>query len=322
MLPPDQPPRPRASGGSRALPDDHPAAEVRRPKRRPFVLLALTTVALTAILAGGYRQWRLRGGPFASPERTAELKGPAVLVRPDPTDLAAIAPFLRSPGEPSFPEVCGTTEPALLKRIADAARDLSPGAGEPQRTRGRAALDGLPDQVPERWIIEARVTMAESPASAERASARAVSLCATSAVAQNLRGNALQILQQVGPAEAAYREASRLAPDWLAPQFNLGLLRLRSDDARGALEIFDRIARAKPDYPSIHLVLADAHRQLGDREAAIAELEEQVKRQPTDGQGWLQLGRALHASDARRARAAFCQAASLGQPDAATLCRR
>jgi tetratricopeptide (TPR) repeat protein len=279
-------------------------------------------LVLAAIAAGGYGTWRLRGGPPSSPENTGETKGPAVTAAPDPSDLAAITSFLQSASEPAFPEGCRSSEPALVKRLADAARDLSPGAGEARRTRGRTALAGLPEQLAERWIIEARVTMTESPQSVERASARAASLCPTSAVAQNLHGNALQILQQIAPAEAAYREASRLAPDWLAPSFNLGLLRLRSNDARGALEIFNRIARAKGDYPSIHLVLADAHRQLGDRDAAVADLEEHVKRQPADGEGWLQLGRALHARDPRRAQAAFCRAASLGQADAVALCRR
>ena len=316
------PPDPPSGSWQEGREPREPSREERHARRRPLAVLAMTTLALAMVVAGSYRYWRLRGSPFALPDKTVELKGPAVTVPPDPSDLAAIAPFLQSSSEPSFPAGCRSSEPALLKRLAEVARDLSPGAPEPNRTRGRAALHGLPDQVPERWIIEARVTMTESPESAERAGARAVSLCSTSAVAQNLHGNALQLLQQIGPAEVAYGEAIRLAPDWLAPEFNLGLLRLRSNDAHGALDIFERIARAKADYPSIHLVLADAHRQLGDRAAAVADLEEHVKRQPADGEGWLQLGRALNAGDAHRARAAFCRAASLGQPDAAALCRR
>jgi serine/threonine protein kinase/tetratricopeptide (TPR) repeat protein len=317
------------AGRTQILPDEatldrrtesrEPRQDAMSAKRRPSHALALSLIALAALAAAGYRYWHRHGGSSVAPDRD-EARVPAFKAAPDPSDLDAVAPFLQSPSEPAFPDGCRTSEPALVKRLADAIRDLSPGAGDLQQTRGRQALDSLPDTMPERWMVATRKMMTAAPKMAEQASARAVSLCSTSAVAHNLRGNALQILQQLGLAEREYREASQKAPDWLAPQFNLGLLRLRSNDARGALDTFARIARARPDYPSIHLVLADAHRQLGDRGAAVADLEAHVKFQPADGEGWLQLGRALHAHDPRGARAAFCHAASLGQTEAAALC--
>jgi tetratricopeptide (TPR) repeat protein len=205
--------------------------------------------------------------------------------------------------------------------LALAARDLAPGASAAQRAHGLAGLAAVPETSTERWMITTRATFPDDAQRAEPASARAVSLCAASAVAQNLRGNTLQMLQQIAPAEAAYGEAARLAPTYLAPRFNLGLLRLRSDDARAALTIFDQVQRAKPDYPNIHLVRADAYRRLGDRTQATTELEQQVQSQPDSGDGWLQLGRALQAHDRQRANAAFCRAKALGQSDAVALCR-
>jgi serine/threonine-protein kinase len=287
--------------------------------------VALVAVAVVGLVGAAAFLALRRGGDPSLPARPLALDGGAGARRtpthPDPTALASLAPLLQVGAEPPFPDRCRTTDADAVNGLAGAARDLIPGATDDQRARGVAALRSLPESLPERWLMEARSTLAADPRGAEQAAARAVSLCATSAVAANLHGNALQMLQQIAPAEAAYREAVRLAPAYLAPEFNLGLLRLRSDDAPPALAIFNEIARVKADYPNIHLVRAEAHRRLGDRAAATADLEEQVRRQPDSADGWLQLGRALSARDRRRANAAFCRAKSLGHADAAALCR-
>ncbi len=312
-------------GDGDAVPDS-PAP--RRSSFGPGRAVALLVVA--AIVGGGVflsiQRWGSGFSTGQPPSRERETTGTRQTRPPerppDPADLAAIAPFLQTGLEPAFPDSCRTHDGESTHALALAAQDLAPGASAAQRARGLAGLAAVPETSTERWMIAARATLAADAQRAEPASARAVSLCAASAVAQNLRGNTLQMLQQIAPAEAAYAEAARLAPTYLAPRFNLGLLRLRSDDARAALAIFDQVLRANPDYPNIHLVRADAYRRLGDRTQATAELDQQVKSQPENGDGWLQLGRALQAHDSPRANEAFCRAKALGQSDAVALCSR
>jgi tetratricopeptide (TPR) repeat protein len=140
-------------------------------------------------------------------------------------------------------------------------------------------------------------------------------------VARNLEGNALQKLQQLEPAQATYGEAMRLAPRYIAPRFNLGLLDLRAGRAPQALAAFDQIARATPDYPNIFLVRAEAHRRAHDDVAALADLEEQVRRHPDSADGWFHLGQALAERDRERSNSALCRAGTLGHREAAALCR-
>ena len=323
QLPSVAPVRPRATAAETEV-SPAPAPPRRRGSAgRTGSVLAVVGLVLGLIGTAAFLAVRRWGDPPppAWPPRPLASDARTSPPRPEPAALAAIAPLLQVGAEPAFPDGCRTTDASAVNGLAGAARDLIPGATADQRARGVAALRSLPESSPERWLMEARATLAADPKGAEQAAAHALSLCATSAVAANLHGNALQILQQIAPAETAYREAVRLAPAYLAPEFNLGLLRLRSDDAPAALVIFDEIARLKADYPNIHLVRAEAHRRLGDRAAATADLEEQVRRQPDSADGWLQLGRALSARDRRRANVAFCRAKSLGHADAAALCR-
>ena len=301
---------------STTLAAELPAARPGTPVPRSAPRLALWLLVVAGLLGGAavlsVRRW---GHPFSATGTRAH-DGTT-----DSAALAVLAPFLQTGAEPPFPDRCRTTDSATLRPLATIARDLGAGAPQGARARGLAEIATLPDDgSTERWMVEARATLAADPRRAERAGARAVSLCPTSAVAANVHGNALQRLQQIAPAEAAYRAAIRLAPTYLAPRFNLGLLQLRGNDAPAALAIFDEIARDNPDYPNIHLVRAEAHRRAGDRAAATADLQEHVRRQPDSAEGWLQLGRALSSSDGDRARAAFCRAKALGLVDAAPLC--
>jgi serine/threonine protein kinase len=310
---------PGRTTASRTLVSEVP---LRQPRKFSVGRAAMFAVVMGLIGGGavlGLRRWKY---PSSAPPPAAAVRRPAGTEPPDPATLAAIAPLLQVAGEPAFPDSCRTADGRSLRGLASAAPDLIPSASAARRLLGVAVLNGLPDGMAERWLIQARATLASEPKVAAEASARAISLCESSAVAENLRGNALQVLQDIPAAENAYREAIRLAPSYRAPQFNLGLLQLRRDDARAALVIFNGIAHEKADYPNIHLVRAEAYRRLGNRAAATADLREQVKRQPDSADGWLQLGRALSMRDRRRSRAAFCRAKSLGLTDAAPLCRR
>jgi predicted Zn-dependent protease len=116
----------------------------------------------------------------------------------------------------------------------------------------------------------------------------------------------------------AYQQAAAVAPDYAAPRFNLGLVRLRQDRAQDALDTFEALARANPAYPNIHLVRAEALRKLGRAADAVGALEEQVRRQPNSADGWWQLSRALSSRNLKQARLALCRAKALGHPNAAT----
>ncbi len=245
---------------------------------------------------------------------------------PDPLSMAQIAPFLQADGEPPWPPKCGALSALQARALASAAAILGPRASDADRTRGLAALRGLDDSRAERWMIEARATLAADPGAAAQAAGHAVSLCARSAVAHNLLGNALQKAQKLDGAEQEYRKAidlepQRPSPRYLAPRFNLGLLALRRGDAPAALAAFDEIARAQPTYPNVFLGRAEAHRRAGDAAAAAADLEQQVVYSPGGAEGWFQLGRALAAHDAKGSNEAFCRAKALGHAQAATQCR-
>jgi serine/threonine-protein kinase len=194
-------------------------------------------------------------------------------------------------------------------------RPPSAAAGEPEWPASCAAGDA-------RLLDEARAQLATDAAAAGAAAARAVAACPSSAVARYLEGSALQKQKQLGPAEAAYREAVRLAPDFTAPRFNLALVALGHGATAEALEALDALASTHPELPNLFLVRAEAHRRGGDAPAALADLEEQVKRQPDGADGWYQLGRARAARKRPGATDAFCRAKALGHAEAAPLCER
>jgi tetratricopeptide (TPR) repeat protein len=245
---------------------------------------------------------------------------------PDAESMAKIAPFLQADNEPPWPAACATLTAPAARDLASAAASLGSGAAGGDHARGLAALRAFDQGSAERWLIEARVTLAADPEAAAQAAAHAVELCPGSAVAHNLLGNALQKSQKVDRAEPEYRRAIELAPrppspPYLAPRFNLGLLALRRGDAAAAVAAFDEIARAQPTYPNVFLVRAEAHRRAGDGAAAAADLRQQVVYSPNSAEGWFQLGRALAAHDPKGSNEAFCRAKALGHAQAAAQCR-
>jgi tetratricopeptide (TPR) repeat protein len=270
-------------------------------------LLALVVLALAAAGALVVLRGRTNQNPAASTGSSA--------------DLTAIAPFLRDRSEPPWPEACRTGDRQALHTLATAAGQLTAGSTAIERAQGLTLLSTLSEGVAERWMLEARAHQTTDPDASAKASARLLALCPAAAVGQNLRGNALQKMQQLGPAEAAYQAALALAPDYLAPRFNLGLVQLRQDRNADALASFAAIAGVDPDYPHLFLVQAEAHRKAGNQAGAVASLEDEVKHHPDSAAGWWQLGRALSSRDPRRANDAFCRASALGQSSAAAVCK-
>jgi len=336
---------PASAGGTLVLPGDTKPAQSARPpalaeddrgqaaRRGPgkWLLILAGLIVIGGAGALGYHQ-RLQSQRHAgrSERPTAGDDGGA-----GPADTAGepldpevgqrVWSALQAPGEPPWPPACRGTDAAVLRRLSALVPALvtTPAATNGPDTASLTALAALPQASAERWLLEARATLPSDPAAAAQAGAQAVARCPSSAAAHNLLGNALQRTQRLERAGQEYDAAFRLAPAFLAPRFNLGLIRLRRDDAAGALALFEAVGRADPDYPNLPLVRADAHRRLGDAAAARADLQDQVARHPAVAEGWMQLGRARDAAhDRRGASDAFCHAKALGEAVAAGLCRK
>ncbi|MEA2698753.1 MAG: eukaryotic-like serine/threonine-protein kinase [Myxococcales bacterium] len=285
----------------------------------------LVVVVLALVAAGALVVLRGRTNTNPATPTTIDLKATpaaeAAATAYPSADLTKLAPFLRDRSEPPWPEACRTGDRQALQMLATAAGQLAPGATAIERAHGLSLLSALSDGVAERWMLEARANQTTDPDASAKASARLLALCPAAAVGQNLRGNALQKMQQLGPAEAAYQAALALAPDYLAPRFNLGLVQLRQDRNADALASFAAIARVDPNYPHVFLVQAEAQRKMGNQAGAVASLEAEVKHHPDSADGWWQLGRALSSRDPRRANDAFCRASALGHSSAAAVCK-
>jgi Flp pilus assembly protein TadD len=222
---------------------------------------------------------------------------------------AAAARLLAADGEPPWPAACGGGAEPSADAVADAVA-----AGAPSDRL--AALRKLPEDLPARWLVEARLLLPGDAAGAARAAAQAAILCPAAAVAHHLHGGALQKLGERQRAAAAYEQALAAAPTYAAPRFNLGLVRLQAGDAEGARAALDALAASQPDFPNLFLVRAEAHRRLGAPARALGDLEEQTRRHPDAADGWFQLGRARAARHLPGSDEALCRAKDLGHPEA------
>jgi len=323
--------RARAPGTDDAQVDAPASAGTNAGARRSGRRWLFSSLLILSAVGAPLMWTRMRPKP-PIPEPPHPPPEPRISDPTDPNvDRSPLIALLQVGAEPAWPDPCSTSAPALVGQLVNAARNFAPDAPAQSRSRRLASLANLPDTVPERWLILARETLAHGPPENEaqialQASERAVALCPSSAVAHNLRGNALQKIpgrtanadpkQSLEDAAAAYQRASELAAGYTAPRFNLGLVRLRQQRPQEALAAFDTLAQGDAAYPNIHLVRAEAYRMQNRREEALAELKAQVAQQPESADGWWQLSRAL-APEPKQARAAACRARQLGHPAAA-----
>jgi tetratricopeptide (TPR) repeat protein len=184
--------------------------------------------------------------------------------------------LLEHAGEPLAPESCRVTDAATLKRLEEAARALYP---KGDSFGALAALGDAPGDHAEEWALRARAQLPNDAARALISAQEAARLCPTYAVAHNLAGNALQKMGKLDQAEEAYERALWEVPAYDPPRFNLGLVQLRRKDP-SAVWTFTELVKRRPDYPNVYLVRAQAYLLKGDRQAAIADLEEAVRRNP------------------------------------------
>ena len=240
---------------------------------------------------------------------------------------ARLEALMIADGDPLPPVDCRAKDPVLIDRLARAAALLqgsTVGKARPQDRDALTALESGADGAAstEYWSLLSRARLVvENSDGALEAANKAVDRCAGSALAHNLVGNAQQKARNFDAAKASYEKAIAIAPDYLAPRFNLGLLALRANDAAGAVAAFDAVLEKDPLHGSAHLARGRAHLMRGDVQAALDDLEQATLRHPEQADAWLLLGQArAKAGSPKTANEAWCKAKQLGSDDAAKLC--
>jgi len=97
-------------------------------------------------------------------------------------------------------------------------------------------------------------------------------------------------------AEAAYRRALEIYPDYAQMHFNLGRLLLDAGDGAGAVEHLGQASRLSPSNPRPYKSLAPLLESLGRRDEALAAYEAGARLDPGDSGFRFNQGRALLAA--------------------------
>jgi serine/threonine protein kinase len=276
-----------------------------------IALLGVATGVVYAVLAPGPTGHNATSGSGQDPAHVVgdpTLAGDAAK-RKELDDLLART-------EPLAPENCRANDSATVTRLLDAARAL----GDADHAKALKILGDSPGTSSEAWALLSRAQLAVDAEKAQLAALESTRLCPGYAVAYNLSGNALQKLGNTKPAENAYQLALTAAPMYDAPRFNLGLLRLRQNDAT-AVAMFTELLRRRPDYPNAYLARAQAYALADNNDAALADLDEAVRRQPTSAEAWATLGELRERMHKADANAAYCRAKELGHTKAAERCK-
>lgn len=111
-------------------------------------------------------------------------------------------------------------------------------------------------------------------------------------------------------AAAEYREAVRIAPNYLDAQNNLGTVYLQMGRLEDALTAFEQTVRINPDFAMGHYNLGVVQERLGRRMAARASYELAVTHDPEFVNAWFALG-SLHQKEGRPPQAAAAYARGL-----------
>jgi tetratricopeptide (TPR) repeat protein len=282
-----------------------------KPPRRPLWPVAVVGVAV------------LVGAGVLAARLATRAKGD------DATARARLDAVVAAEGDPPPPPSCVTTERSLIDRLARAGtwlHDATAGSPRPQDRDALALLANVKDAAgsAEYWALLSRARLVVEPTTdgALAAAKTALERCPELAQGYNLVGNAEQRAQRFDAAATAYRKALALAPDYVAPRFNLGLLALRSGDQSAAITAFDAVLSKDPLHPRAHLGRGQARLSLGQIQGALDDLEASTLRHPSDADAWLLLGQArVRAGANTTAVEAFCKAKQLGNLDAGRLCR-
>jgi serine/threonine protein kinase/Flp pilus assembly protein TadD len=301
----------RGDGGhaaQRAMPGPGREASTAKPTEDPKrgrIGLVIAIIAVIAVATGIIYTVSRPGQPAALPDAAPSAEGTR---RKELDELLAKT-------EPLAAESCRAKDAPTVARLLDAARALA----DNQREKALQILGEHPGASGEAWAMLSRAQLATDAEKAQVSALEALRLCPGYAVAYNLSGNALQKLGNAKPAENAYVLALTAEPMYDAPRFNLGLLQLRQNDV-AAVETFTELLRRRPDHPNAYLARAQALALKGDNDAALADLDEAVRRQPTSAEAWASLGELRERAHKGDAHAAYCRAKELGHAKAAERC--
>jgi tetratricopeptide (TPR) repeat protein len=128
---------------------------------------------------------------------------------------------------------------------------------------------------------------------------QAVTATPKDAAAHYVLGNALASARRLDEAEAEYREALRLHPDYAGAEENLGVLYKWRGDLRSALPHFQKALALDPDLSPAACDLAGALATLGQTREALEVLSLYLRRHPEDRVA-ADLDRAIRADAAAR----------------------
>jgi tetratricopeptide (TPR) repeat protein len=227
------------------------------------------------------------------------------------------------------PKECETNEPEALALFTETTKLLDGGKPSAKRSEDTKALASLVEKEPalkesaEYWHLKARALhfTGAPDASVREAADRSIELCKRFAPPYNLHGTLGLLADEIGFAKLSYQKAAELAPDYLAPSFNLGLVHLKGQSVDEAIAAFSAVLKKDPEYTIAYKTRAQAYLAKGALEEAAGDLVELTRRQPDDAQSFSLLGTVrakLGQPDA--ARAAFCKAKELGLESAAKMC--
>jgi predicted Zn-dependent protease len=118
----------------------------------------------------------------------------------------------------------------------------------------------------------------------------------------------------------AFLKASSLAPEFVAPQLNLGLLALARGEAPAAVTAFDAVLARDPQNRRARVARGQAYLALKQFAKASEDLEGAVLQNPDDAAAWKWLAYAREATGAKTAKEAWCEAKKHGDALAAKHC--
>jgi tetratricopeptide (TPR) repeat protein len=158
----------------------------------------------------------------------------------------------------------------------------------------RRALELQPQNVQARQNLEVALASAGMASAAPPAPS---SVEADPARAQNVRGINLAQTGQWQEAEACFREAVRLRPNYPDALNNLGNVLYFAKKLDEAVECYKEVVRLAPDHAGAFSNLAEVVRQQGQLEEALAYAERAVQLRPDFAQARTHLGLALSANE-------------------------
>jgi tetratricopeptide (TPR) repeat protein len=127
-----------------------------------------------------------------------------------------------------------------------------------------------------------------------------------------LRGRWLELFGLKPQAIAAYREATRVKPDFLRPTNRVAYLLASQERFAEAEPYFQAVLRADPGNAVAHFNLGYTHDKRGQYDKAVQEFREATRLNPKIDRAWYGLGLAhAHLGRHREAAEALEQAATL-----------